>query len=79
VGQIINRFSTRFSAYQSTWKADYTRVGLEDKAALDHFYHHHFEFFNQNPDITQCFKVIFCRNLKIKNISTFLKANGLVN
>jgi len=53
-------FSIRWSAHWSTWKVGYTGGGLEDKAALlHHFYHRHFEFFNQNPDITECFKVTF--------------------
>jgi len=34
VGQTMNRFSTLWSAYRSTWKAGYTGEGLEDKAAL---------------------------------------------
>jgi len=79
VGQTINRFSTRWSAHRSTWKAGYTRVGSEDKAVL---LYHHLEFLNQNPNITECYKVAFQRNLKITNILTYtkqMKANGLVN
>ena len=79
IGQTKNKFSIRSTNHRTFWKNNNTQNHTDKAALLLHFHNHHKNFISSHPDISECYHVIFCRNLDITITLILAKANGSKN